>query len=454
MGGKDISITDTERLVLGALLLNPSTYWQVADTLRADHFVTAQHRALFAVIADLAMTSRKPALSVIAPKLAESEEGEIAVMADLSAMLRDADDLDAPALDFVPEIIEAYGRRRLKSLESQIAKQPKHKAVADIVAEVEEALLDLKSMATAIRPKHISEIARNVLSGAAAAFAADPDKVVGFDTGIAGIDEIMGRLMPGDYIAVMASRGDGKTSLGMQWAMRAGRRVPVLFCEIDMKAERMIERRMAGDADVSTSDIQLGNFDAFGYERIEQVAASYAKHNVYIYDAERTTIRDLRAQALIMQRTTGLGMVVIDHFRNLRVPPGALGRNASSYEVNEWKSGELKALSKELNVPLVCLVQRTYTAQRRKDPIPQVDDAGIPALDQDADVILAVWREATWMRQNKPDLRNEEDRDAWVRKLMEIKDQAKAICLKRRGGEAFKECLLKFDGERTQFLDV
>jgi replicative DNA helicase len=152
-----------------------------------------------------------------------------------------------------------------------------------------------------------------------------------------------------------------------------------------------------------------------------------------------------------MKQTIGLGAITIDGLKRLRTET----RHRDRWDRLEEITGDLKAMALELNVPVLLAVQRTRTARRREDPIPQLDDADAPTLETDSDLVLAVYQESAWLMMNKPNPKaGGEAWDEWEGKVRRAKGMAKIITLKVRSGQPFETREFRFNGPATRFEDL
>lgn len=438
-----------ERAVLGACLKSDTAFWGVADRLRADQFFHPLHQQVFSVIRDIC-TEGRLSLSLVASRLpAEDEEGR-SMMSYLAVLLKDAEDVGSVE-DFVPDIAEAAARRQLIHLAESVLKGVKagEKGAMDLAADASAAILDVMQVASPKRPQRIGDLAQSVAG--ASRMANERDVMPGFGTGIPSLDEIVGRMLAGDLVFLVGSQGDGKSALAMQVGMHVAMSRPVLLCQMEMTAEQVAARELAAASGITVGDIQEGAFDFAQRDAMLQAQQWLAGPDMMVLDDSRMTIRQIRAHCIALKRTRGLGMLIIDQLDKIK----SEARHKDRFERLAEITGDLKVLAKDLMVPVLVLAQRTRGAQRRDDPTPQINDADAPSIERDGDIVLAVWRKESWLRQNRPHKdAGAEKHGNWETQLALCAGKAQVISLKHRRRKPFEERTLKWIGKLTRFEEL
>ncbi|WP_029002750.1 replicative DNA helicase [Azorhizobium doebereinerae] len=438
-----------EKAVIGAVLRSESAYWQVADLLRADQFYQPIHQQIYGVVRDICEEGKKLSHPLVVSRLPEEDEEGNSLASYLAVLLKNADEVGSP-LDFAGDVADMAARRTLVQIADWMSKQARSfdKSPTDIAAEAESGLNDVMHAAAPRRPRRLNDIVHNVLT--ASNSARDGGSLPGFGTGLLSVDEILGRILPGDLGFILGSQGDGKSALASQIGVHASLSRPVLMFQFEMTDEVQAAREISAASGISVGDLQEGAFDFAQRDSLVVAEQNLKAHDFYIYDQPKQTIRQIRAHCLAMKRTSGLGMVIIDQLDKIKPQ----GRHKDRFEKMAELTGDLKDLAKDLRVPVVVLAQRTRGAQRRDDPTPHILDADAPSIERDADWVLAVWREESWLRQNRPDQRQGGAKeDEWLAKLRRAANTAKVIVLKRRRGKANEERELAWDGRVTRFRE-
>lgn len=431
-----------ERMILGALLHSEAAYWQVSEIVKQEHFSRAIHGQVFAAVRDLCHEGKRVSLQALIAKIGAEYESGLSTANLLSALRRDAEDADDTAiwLDMVDLVVDAWRLRRTNDLagwvKQQVGKPGIHgdDLLADMKARIEE--IDAASNSQPI--KWIGEVAKRATTSSKAAM--DGDGIGGFDTGLASLDEILGRIHAGDLGFVLAAPGDGKTVIGAQLAMRAALTSVSMYFQLEMRDEDMARRALAGEAGLSVSEIEEGALDFIAYENLIRAQERLMSRRMAIDDRPKLRIEQIRDRCVSMKRSHGLGLIVIDHLRLVRTN----AKVRDKFERAEHVTSELKSMAKELQIAVVCLSQVTRSSQRREDPTPQRSDGdGGSSIEQDADWAIALLRRDRWMRTHRPRDAESPEFAEWLKSYEQAKGKIEITTLKRRRGE---------DGERREFL--
>ncbi len=265
-------------------------------------------------------------------------------------------------------------------------------------------------------------------------------KTPGFDTGLPSLDTIIGRIHGGDFGVIAAAQGDGKTVLAAQIALHAEQYGPVAFFQLEMKAEDMAARALAGKTSASVAEIEAGSYDMSAYEELLLARDMLKDTKVAIDDRSKLAIEQIRDRCLAIKRRYGLVLCVIDHLRHVRT----MVRAKDKWDRAEIVSGESKAMAKDLDIAVIMLSQVSRSSQRRDDPAPQIADLdGGGPLEQDMDWGLSLFRRDRWLKNQRP--RNDEGTEYanWSRLMAECRGHVEVKSLKRRRGE---------DGEKRDFI--
>jgi replicative DNA helicase len=438
-----------ERNFIGALLRSPHEIWQINDVVTADAITIAHHRDIFTAIRDLSERGRPVTITALQANLPEEYEEVGPTIAILMALKESAAEAGS-ATDYAPFLAERAAQKRLGSLADWIKKEARgDKSAEEVAAEAATRLQAIMATATPLKPVKISEITKRVASFSAK--ARDTDIMPGFSTGLNGLDEMTGLLMGGDFIGVIGALGDGKSALLAQIGKHISSRAPVLNCQNEMAEEQNGTRLLASESGLSIREIREGAYDFTGADAVRDAQARIEKLNYHLYTDPRMTVRGIRVRAFQMKQTIGLGAILIDGLKRLRTET----RHRDRWDRLEEITGDLKAMAIELGVPVLLAVQRTRTARRRDDPIPQLDDADAPTLETDSDIVLGVYQEASWLMMNKPNPKaGGEAWDEWEGKLRRAKGRAKIIALKVRSGQPFEQREFRWDGAKTTFFDL
>jgi len=450
-----VDLLAIERAFIGCLLRSSEAVWTVT-AVKPEMLVSAACRDIYTAILDLAERGRRVSTATLSthdaikPEYPDEGGPKAAIIAVLRANAEDA----GSAQDYADTITERYALRQIEDLGKWLSAEVRKPGgeAEELAARAAAKLQDIMSTAAPIRPIKLGEVTQKVVKRAGDAYQSG-EPAFGLTTGIPRLDEIMGRMLAGDLIFLIASQSDGKSALAAQIASYnalAGH--PVLYFQFEMSGDQMGARALAARSGVSVRKINEGQFDAFEYGEIDRAERELRDVPFYLIDTDKAeddlTVRQIQALARAVQRESGLSLLVIDQLDKIKPE----GRHRDRFERLAEITRDLNRLAKALQVPVLVLAQRTRGAQRRDDPTPDILDADAPSIERDAEVVIALWQHANWLRRQRPEAKlGEEAKANWETKMFQAKGQAEIICLKRRRGKAFEQCKLHFDGARMTF---
>ncbi|GAB4167420.1 MAG: replicative DNA helicase [Geothermobacteraceae bacterium] len=387
---------EAEMSVLGGILLDNQALNQVLEILTADDFYRESHRKIFRAVVDL------------------SERGEPADMVTLSAALEARGELESiggtafltSLVDQVPTAanIVYYSKlvkekaisRRLISTATEIAtKGYEGGDVEEILDWAEKSIFDITGMKT--RPSYYStkEILKDTFKAIEELYNRK-ETVTGVPTGFTDLDEMTAGLQPGDLVIVAGRPSMGKTAFCLNIVENASvhnkQKVPTVIFSLEMGKEQLVQRMLCSLARVDAGRMRTGHLREEDWPLLTSGAGLLADAPIFIDDTPGISILELRSKARRLKADHGLGLVVVDYLQLMT------GHNAESrqQEISEI-SRSLKALAKELNVPVVALSQLNRSLENRTDKRPIMADLRESgAIEQDADVIMFVYRAAVY----------------------------------------------------------
>lgn len=428
-----------EKIILGKILQNESVFWELNGSVQHFHFFKPIHQEIFTTLHGILHEGKRANLSTIISRIGPEYDGGASTMTLITALIRDAEEIEDINKE-VRVVIEAWQRRRIMEIFDYGMKEAK-KADVDtgyLLSDMEHAIKDVSVNSQAEPLRNLGQLVTAAVNSSAKAFRTQ--KSPGIDTGLPSLDEILGRIHGGDFGVIGARQGDAKTVLGLQLARRAdalGR--PAALFELEMRGEDLGRRVLAGDSNVSVSEIEEGSYEMFALEELRAVQEALKDSKVYVDDRPKLRIDQIKDRCIAMKRSKGLSLIVVDHLRLV----GASGRYKDKFERIEYITGEMKSIAKELDIAVIALSQVTRASQRRDDPAPQLNDLdGGSSIEQDADWVLGMFRRDRWLKTQMPHEAEGNDRKEWAEKMQAAKGKIEIRCLKRRRGE---------DGEMRQF---
>jgi replicative DNA helicase len=467
-----------EQALLGALLANNKAFERVSDFLIADHFVDPVHGRIFAAIGKRIERGQLADAVTLKAELEHSgaldEVGGTAYLAQLlSAMVGIIN-----AGDYGRAIHDAWLRRQLVEVgETVVNRAFGSEDDLDGRAQLEAAeqtLFDLaKSGATEGGFILFSEALKQAINGAERAFQR-MGNVSGLTTGLRDLDSKMGGMHPSDLMILAGRPGMGKTALGTKIAFSAAQallaeargRAPdakpagtVAIFSLEMSAEQLATRLLSEVSRISSDRIRRGEIGQRDFNKFVEVSRELAAVPIEIDDTPAITLSALRTRCRRLKRTKGLALVVIDYLQLMRPSAGTKPENRVQ-EISQISQG-LKAIAKELAVPVLALSQLSRAVESREDKRPQLSDLRESGtIEQDADSVMFIYRDEYYLTQRAPkqlaydkDDKFHEALDKWQRDMEQVHNKAELIIAKQRHGPTGKIDLF-FEAEFTRYADI
>ncbi len=461
---------EVEQALLGAILVNNDAYYRVSDFLRPEHFFEALHSEIFKVAGDMikaAKTANPVTIKTFLP--AEDKIGDITVGQYLARLAAEATTI-INAQDYGQSIHDLASRRNLITIGEDMVNiaydAPVDTSPHVQIEDAERRLFELAEKGGSNNGFNSFKEAMHVaLDMAAAAYQRDGG-LSGIATDIHALDSRMGGLQPSDLIVLAGRPGMGKTSLATNVAYNVASNYVgdaeadgspkaldggvVGFFSLEMSAEQLATRIISEQAEVSSSKIRRGEITEADFEKLTIYVNEMSKVPLFIDETGGISIAQLAARARRLKRQKGLDVLIIDYIQLMQ----GSGKNSANrvQEVTEITTG-LKALAKELNVPIIALSQLSRQVESREDKRPQLSDLRESgSIEQDADVVLFVYREEYYLQSAEP----EEGTEAWVKwdeKLRHAQGRAEVIIAKQRHGPT-GTAKLGFQAEFTRFSDI
>jgi replicative DNA helicase len=460
---------EAEQGLLGAILFDNETYNRITPNLQERHFYDPVHGRIFAACAQL-ISAGELADGVTLKERFARDGGikEIGGAVYLMKLMEMAAPLSAQAQSYAELIYDLALRReliRVGNVIADLAENPPEKHDAkDIIEEAERTLFTLaESGAASSGFSPFSKALATSIEVAAAAYESKSD-VSGLATNFEDLDRMLGGLHPSDLVILAGRPSMGKTALAtniafniaknrLAWDQAAENNKPVhqggvvAFFSLEMSAEQLATRLLSDAAEIESDRIRRGKISKQEYQRLADEAVNLQKLPLHIDETGAIGIAQLQARARRLQRTHGLDCVVVDYLQ--LVTSSAKKNDGRVQEVSEITQG-LKALAKDLKVPVVALSQLSRQVETREDKRPQLSDLRESgSIEQDADVVLFVYRESYYLERTEP-REGTDEHIAWMRQVDEVRNQAEVIIGKQRHGPIGKVKLF-FDSRYTRF---
>lgn len=461
---------EAEQALLGAILINNDAFDRVSDFLQAAHFSEELHRRIYEVSAQLIRAGKLATVVTLKTFLGDIElPGGVTVQAYLARLAAEATTI-INAEDYGRTIHDLAVRRELIVIGEEIVNTAYDSPVdATPRAQIEEAERKLYAVAETGRYdggfQRFSDALTVAIDMASSAYQRD-GHLSGTATGLVDLDEKMGGLQRSDLIILAGRPGMGKTALATNIAFNVAKAYEfeeqpdgshktvnggvVGFFSLEMSAEQLATRVIAEQSGVPSYKIRRGDINEDDFRRITEAAREMQSIPFFIDQSGGISIAQLTARARRLKRQRGLDLLVVDY---LQLLAGSKTRGDNRVqELTEITTG-LKALAKELNVPVVALSQLSRQVESRDDKRPQLSDLRESgSIEQDADVVIFVYREEYYLRNREP-REGTPEHIAWMDEMERAHGRAEAIIGKQRHGPT-GTVMLAFEAEVTRFSNL
>jgi len=459
---------EAEQALLGAILVNNEACDRVSSFLKQEHFYDALHGRIYDHAAKLIWAGKR-ATPITLKTFFQSDEpaGDLTVPQYLGRLAANATTI-INAEDYGRTIYDLAIRRHLIQIGEDMVNvaydAPIDAPPAVQIEDTEQKLYELAETGkygSGFEP--FTTALTDAIDMAANAYRRDGG-LSGLATGFSDLDQKMGGLQPSDLVIVAGRPSMGKTALATNIAYhvaQAYRRDPdsdaaldgavVGFFSLEMSAEQLATRIISEQAYIPSEKIRRGRIESDEFDRIVEVSQELQSLPLYIDQTGGITVAQLAARARRLKRQRDVGLIVVDY---LQLLSGSTRRAAEGrvQEVSEITTG-LKALAKELHVPVLALSQLSRQVEQREDKRPQLADLRESgSIEQDADVVLFVFREEYYVERRQP-RENTEEHKQWQVEMDMVTGKAEVIIGKQRHGPT-GTVRLQFTPEFTRFSNL
>ncbi|CUJ34219.1 replicative DNA helicase [Cognatishimia activa] len=456
---------EAEQQLLGAILTNNDIYDRVASVINSSHFYDPVHSRIYEVAA-ARIAKNNLASPVTLKAFLEDDEGlkELGGPAYLARLAASAISAYA-AKDYAQMIYDMAIRRELIGLGHEISSRAQTMDVAEEpreqIVQAEQQLYKLSEQGkTDSGFVSFLKAVTEAVNTANAAYQRDGG-LAGVSTGLIDMDKKLGGLHPSDLLILAGRPSMGKTSLATNIAFNVAKAYKkgirpdgtegtveggvVGFYSLEMSSEQLAARILSEAAQVPSQQIRSGDMTEEEFRRFVDAAKSLEACPLFIDDTPALPIAQLAARARRLKRTHGLDLLIIDYLQLCR---GTAENRVQ--EIGEISMG-MKAIAKELNIPVIALSQLSRTVESRDDKRPQLSDLRESgSIEQDADVVMFVFREEYYKEREKPGEHDLEKMAAWQEEMERLHARAEVIIGKQRHGP-IGTVDLSFESKFTRF---
>jgi replicative DNA helicase len=463
---------EAEQALLGAILVNNEAFYRVSDFLEAKHFFEPIHQRIYDLAAGLVRAGKiatPVTLKTFLPT--DFDVAGLSVNQYLARLAAEATTI-INAEDYGRTVYDLSIRRNLITIGEDMVNLAYDAPVdATPTSHIEDAERKLYEIAETGRYdsgfQRFAQALTRAVDMAAHAYQRDGG-LSGLATGLADLDSRMGGLQPSDLIILAGRPGMGKTALATNIAYNvakawAGEVRPdghmasvnggiVGFFSLEMSAEQLATRIIAEQTGIPSNKIRRGAIDEADFEKIKDISIELQNLPFYVDETGGLSVGQLCARARRLKRQKGLDLLVVDY---LQLLTGSSQRASEGrvHEITEITT-KMKALAKELNIPIMALSQLSRQVEARDDKRPQLSDLRESgSIEQDADVVMFVFREEYYHQMRKPTEANREKFAEWLAEGERVEGKAEVIIGKQRHGPT-GAVELQFDAAVTRFANL
>ena len=458
---------EAEQQLLGAILTNNDLFDRVAQILRAEHFYDPVHARIFETAA--ARIAKNNLASPVTLKAFLEDDAGLAELGGPAYLMR----LAGAAIssfavrDYAEMIYDLAIRRELIDVGNEIAAKA---ARVEVQSEPKEQIVEAEQKLYALAEQGQTEqgfqsfltAVTDAVKVANAAYQREGG-LAGVSTGLIDMDKKLGGLHRSDLLILAGRPSMGKTSLATNVAFNSARAYKkgitssgeegavdggvVGFFSLEMSAEQLASRILSEVAEIPSNQIRRGDFTEGEFRRIVDAAKELEAAPLFIDDTPALPISQLAARARRLKRTHGLDALFVDYLQLVR----GTGRSENRVnEISEITMG-LKAIAKELDIPVVALSQLSRQVENREDKRPQLSDLRESgSIEQDADVVMFVFREEYYKEREKPGDHELDKMAIWQEEMERLHGKAEVVIGKQRHGP-IGTVELSFEGQFTRF---
>ncbi|MEZ5845894.1 MAG: replicative DNA helicase [Geminicoccaceae bacterium] len=468
---------EAEQALLGAMLINNEAYHRVSDFLKAEHFFEPVHQRIYEACklridrGQLADAKALFHLFDADEALADLDKGQY-----LARLARAAETI-INAADYGRVIHDLALKRGIIELGEEAVNRAYDTGVPESASEqiekVEQSLFNLAQQGeTKGGFQKFFDVLASTVDMIQAAHRKS-GKITGVPSGLTGLDDKLAGLQPSDLLILAGRPSMGKTALAITIAANAAKykagelerarlkheNHTVGVFSLEMSAEQIGMRLLSAEAEIGSDDLRRGELREEDWPRVVDASQALAARPIFIDDTPALTIGALRSRARRLMRTHGLSFLVVDYLQLLR-GSGQYSQGNRVQEISEITQG-LKAIAKELNIPVLALSQLSRAVESREDKRPMLSDLRESgSIEQDADVVMFVFREEYYLSRSEPQMRdNEKPEDfqkryaSWIESCERAHNRADIIVAKQRNGP-IGPVTVQFDPQFGRFRNL
>jgi len=450
---------EAEQSIIGSILVNNDIFDEISTIISNINFYDPMHQKIFQAIESLVYKGML-ANPITLKNYFEDEKDDLNIP-DYLVKITKFSTAKRQATEYSKIIYDMFVRRELIKISEQTIDSAKLNELdtngQTIIENSERLLFDLAEKgsfnSTLVK---FDEAMKQTIEMASAAYKNDGG-IVGVPTGLRDLDDRLGGLHQSDLIIIAGRPSMGKTSLATNIAFNAaqklqesGKKSSIAFFSLEMSSEQLSTRIISEQARISSNDIRRGRISDEQFDKFLETSKNIAELPLYIDETPAISIAAMSNRARRIKRLFGLDMIVVDYIQLMRGT--TYNKDGRVQEISQITQG-LKAIAKELSIPVVALSQLSRQVEQRDDHKPQLADLRESgSIEQDADVVMFVYREGYYLQRKEPRPATVEHAE-WQAKMNEVAHLAQIIIGKQRHGP-IGNVLLEFEERFTKFKDT
>ncbi len=450
---------EAEQAVLGSLLVSNEIFDEVNQIITGDNFYDPMHQKIFDAINNLIFRGML-ANPITLKNYFEEEKDDLNIPEYLVKITKFSTSV-RQAVEYSKIIYDMFVRRELVKISETTVDNAKLIELdingQTIIENTEKSLYELAEKGSFnSNLVKFDEAMKQTIEMASAAYKND-EGIVGVPTGLRDLDDKLGGLHQSDLVIIAGRPSMGKTSLATNIAFNAaqklqdsGKKSSIAFFSLEMSSEQLSTRIISEQARISSNDIRRGRISDDQFDKFLETSKNIAELPLFIDETPAISIAAMSNRARRIKRLHGLDMIIVDYIQLMR--GNFNNKDGRVQEISQITQG-LKAIAKELGVPVVALSQLSRQVEQRDDHKPQLADLRESgSIEQDADVVMFVYREGYYLSRKEPREATVEHAE-WQAKMNEVAHLAQIIIGKQRHGP-IGNVTLEFEERFTKFKDT
>jgi len=450
---------EAEQAVIGSILVTNEIFDEISLLITSNNFYDPMHQKIYSAIENLIYKGML-ANPITLKNYFENENDDLNVPEYLVKITKFSTSL-RQATEYSKIIYDMFVRRELIKISEQTIDSAKLNDFdingQTIIENSERLLFDLAEKGSFNSSLiKFDEAMRQTIEMASAAYK-NEEGIVGVPTGLRDLDDRLGGLHKSDLIIIAGRPSMGKTSLATNIAFNAaqklqesGKKSTIAFFSLEMSSEQLSTRILAEQARIRSNDIRRGKISDEQFDKFLETSKNISELPLFIDETPAISIAAMSNRARRIKRLFGLEMIIVDYIQLMKGI--TQNRDGRVQEISQITQG-LKAIAKELSIPVVALSQLSRQVEQRDEHKPQLSDLRESgSIEQDADVVMFVYREGYYLQRKEPREATVEHAE-WQAKMNEVAHLAEIIIGKQRHGPTGKVSL-EFEEQFTKFKDT